>query len=264
VSRILASISQRRYFANVVILDVALVPGAMWLVVALLLPDSGVGTGLLIVAFASAGPLGIKLTHLAGGDVASAIGLVVVLEVANLAAVPAWSSLVGIADSTGVVVDIIRTLVLLVLLPIGIGMLIGRLRPGLAAAWDPRLAITSSIGVMAIMLFVLVRHIDILGDGSGIRALAAAGLAIAFALGAGWLLGGPSAGRRTATSLVTGVRANAAALALASTAFAAEPDVAVGVVIASVASIVLSVVVAGLLGVAGRSRPARLGSSVGG
>jgi len=166
------------------------------------------------------------------------------LEIVNLVAVPAWSSVVGIADSTAVVLDIIRTLVLLVILPIAVGMLIGRLRPSIIPAWDPRLARLSSLGVITIMLFVVVRHFDVLGDGAGIRALGAAVAAIAFALAAGWVLGGPGRDRRVATSLVTGVRANAAALALATTTFSGDPAVAVGVIIASAVSVTLTVLAA--------------------
>jgi bile acid:Na+ symporter, BASS family len=256
VNAIIAPFLDLRYVTKVATLDVVLVPLAAWLLVTALLPNEGIGTGLLLVAFASAGPLGIKLTDIAGGDVAGAIGLVVVLELANLATVPIWSSLVGIADSTSVTLDILRTLIVLVLLPIGIGMAMTRFRPGAITGWERRLARLSSVGVAAIMAFVVARHLELLGDGLGLAALGTSGLVIAFALGAGWLLGGPRRERRVATSLVTGVRANAAAIALATTAFAGAPDVALGVIIASLASVLLSTCAATVLHGVTRARGA--------
>ena len=51
--------------------------------------------------------------------------------------------------------------------------------------------------------------------------------AVLLALLLGWLLGGPARPTRAATSLVTGVRANGPALAIAQASFAALPAVSV-------------------------------------
>jgi predicted Na+-dependent transporter len=44
--------------------------------------------GLLLVGVASAGPLGITASRIAGGDARAALSFVVVLEAANAAAIP--------------------------------------------------------------------------------------------------------------------------------------------------------------------------------
>ena len=76
---VLGSLRRPALVAKTVTLDVILVPVAMWLAVSLFLPGEAIGTGLLLVAFASAGPLGIKLAAVAHGDIGYAIGIVVVL-----------------------------------------------------------------------------------------------------------------------------------------------------------------------------------------
>jgi hypothetical protein len=106
------------------------------------------------------------------------------------------------------------------------------------------------------MVFVLLRHLDVLAGGMGLRALAAASLVVAVALVVGWIVGGPPRDRRVATSLVTGVRANAVAIALASTVLSADPAVLVGVIVAGVASTSLSILVAVALHGLGRRRTA--------
>jgi BASS family bile acid:Na+ symporter len=242
--QVAAAVRRSSLVARVVSLDIVLVPAAMWLLVSLLVSDQDIGTGLLLVAFASAGPLGIKLAHVAGGDVRFAIGIVVILEVANTAVVPIWSALLGIAADVGVALDILRTLVLLVLLPIAMGMLIGGRWHHAARRWAAPLARVSDLGVVVIVVFLLVRHATVVVDALGTGAPVAVGLFVAFVLAAGWLLGGPERDTRAATSLVTGVRANGAAVAIAATAFAATPMVAIGVILAGLGSVVLPVVFA--------------------
>lgn len=237
--QIVVSLRRPGLVARVIGLDIVLVPAAMWLAVSLLVTDRDVGTGLLLVAFASAGPLGIKLADAAGGAVPYAIGIVVVLEVANVAVVPIWSSLLGIAADVSVALDILRTLVLLVLLPLLVGLAIGVRRQGAARRWAGPLARVSDLGVVVVVVFLLVRHASVVADALGTGAPVAVILFVAFALAAGWVLGGPERSTRVATSLVTGVRANGAAVAIAASAFAGTPAVAIGVILAGLGSVVL-------------------------
>jgi hypothetical protein len=62
-------------------------------------------------------------------------------------------------------------------------------------------------------------------------------LVITFALGAGWQVGGPARATRLTTSVVTGYRANGAAPAVATSAFADQPEVAAGVITAGLISV---------------------------
>jgi hypothetical protein len=72
--------------------------------------------------------------------------------------------------------------------------------------------------------------------------------AVLLALGLGWLLGGPARSTRAATSLVTGVRANGPALAIAQVSFSSLAAVSVAIVAFGLCSILLPVLVAIVIG----------------
>jgi BASS family bile acid:Na+ symporter len=216
-----------------IVLDLLLVPASMWLVTQLLVPDAGYATGLLLVAVAAAGPLGIKLAQVAGGAIGFAIGIVV-LELANVLAMPLWSAALEVTDTAVVVISILRALVLLVLAPLGVGYLVGRWRTSVRPTWPTWLARASDVGVIIAVGFVIVRNLAVLGDALRSGTVGAAVIVITLALAAGWLLGGPERDTRVTTSLVTGVRANAAVLAIALTTFAGSPEVTVAGVISVV------------------------------
>lgn len=246
-TEVLGSLRRPRLLATTLILEIVLVPLAMWIAVELFVSDAGLATGLLLVAFASAGPLGIKLAAMAGGDRAYAIGLVVVLEVGNIVVVPLWASFLGIAADARIAIDIAVTLVLLVLVPILLGQAISMLRPTLAVAMAPRAARISSLLLLLLLLLIGIRDADLYSTAIASRAGPSSVVVVAFALIAGWVVGGPARPTRVTTSLVTGTRANAAALAIATTTLAHDPQVAAGVVIAGLTSVLMPSVFAGVL-----------------
>jgi BASS family bile acid:Na+ symporter len=229
--QILDATNRPGLIARVIALDMVLIPVVMWACVRLLVPDSEYATGLLLVAFASAGPLGIKLAQVAGGDVAYAIGIVVVLEVANVLVVPAWATLLIPGPVATIAVDMARTLLIYIALPITVGLLLKRWRPVPAAEVARISQRASDLGLVAVLALVLIRHAGFVLDAVGSGAPVAAAITVGFALAAGWLLGGPARGTRITSSLVTGVRANGVALAIAASSFAGMPRVEVGILV---------------------------------
>ncbi len=236
---IIESLGRRRIVAGTIALDIALVPLAMWAMVQLLQVEAGLATGLLLVAFASAGPLAIKLSAVAGADTAYTIGVVVSLELANIVVVPAWVSFLGVATGTEVVTEIVVALVVFVLLPIGVGQAIGRIRRGGSERWVPLAVRASSVGLALTIATIVARDIQVASAAIASAAGLAAAAVVGFAMVAGWFIGGPERPIRLATSLVAGTRANAVALAVASTAFAADPQVLTGALTAGLVSITL-------------------------
>ena len=238
------SLTRRWLVARTITLDVVLVPIAMWVAVRLLVQDEGYATGLLLVAFAAAGPLGIKLAQATRADTAFAIGIVLVLEFANIVLIPLWSSLLGLASSTSVAFETVRTVALLVALPLAVGMTVRSLRPGLASPWADVALRLSTVGLVVVVTIIVIRSLDTMVEGITNGAASAAIVVIAFALGAGWLMGGPQRETRLATSVVTGCRSGGAALAVAATAFADQPAVTAGVVTAGLVSVTLPTLLA--------------------
>jgi len=231
LGEIARSLRQWRLVVRAIVLDVVLVPVVMWIAVELLVPDEGYATGLLLVAFAAAGPLRLKLAQVMGADPAFAIGIVVILEVANIVLVPLWASLLGLSSSADILVDIVRTLALLVALPLAMGMAFRSLRPANAVTLGRRALVLAAVGLVVSVAIISARYLDVVLGSVGNGAALASIIVTSFALVAGFLLGGPRRATRLTTSAVTGVGANAAALAVATGAFAGQPAVAAGVVI---------------------------------
>ena len=120
--QILRTLRRGGLFARATVLDVVIVPLLVWgLVQAFSIPDH-YATGLLLVGVATAGPLGIKAAQLARADLPYAIALVVVLEVANAVAIPVWVALLMPPWVQVPIWPVVRTLLLLVLAPLAVGM----------------------------------------------------------------------------------------------------------------------------------------------
>jgi BASS family bile acid:Na+ symporter len=238
--QILGTLRRGGLFARATVLDVVIVPLLVWgLVQAFSIPDR-YATGLLLVGVASAGPLGIKAAQLARADLPYAIALVVVLEAANAVAIPVWVALLMPPGVQVPMWPVVRTLLLLVLAPLAVGMAVRARRPATAALLAQLAAPLSTIGLLVVIAIVLARYASIVLDAFGAVGPAAL-TAVLLALLLGWLLGGPARPTRAATSLVTGVRANGPALAIAQASFAALPAVSVAIVVFGTFSILLPV-----------------------
>ncbi|MGH8840068.1 MAG: bile acid:sodium symporter family protein [Jiangellaceae bacterium] len=187
-------------------------PLLVWALVELLSIPDEYAIGLLLVGFASAGPLGIKAAQIAGADVACAVSLVVVLEAANALVIPLW---VGLLMPSGVDVPLgvlLGTLTVLVLLPLTVGMMVRWRSPGSARRWAPRVVIVSNMSLMVVIALVVGQNVSTLADAFAAGIVPMIVVTVGFALVLGWLAGGPGRPTRAAVALVTGVRANAVAL----------------------------------------------------
>ena len=131
-------------------------------------------------------------------------------------------------------------MLLLVLAPLAVGMAVRARRPPTAARLAQLAAPLSTVGLLVVIAIVLARYARIVLD-VFVAVGPAALTAVLLALLLGWLLGGPARPTRAATSLVTGVRANGPALAIAQASFASLPAVSVAIVVFGTFSILLPV-----------------------
>jgi bile acid:Na+ symporter, BASS family len=144
---------------------------------------------------------------------------------------------------------VVRTLLLLllVLAPLAVGLAIRARWPATAerlARWASPL---STVGLVVVIAVVLARYVGIVAEAFGAVGPAAV-TAVLLALVLGWLLGGPGRPTRAATSLVTGVRANGPALAIAQASFPSLAAVSVAIVAFGMFSILLPVLFAVVIG----------------
>jgi bile acid:Na+ symporter, BASS family len=233
------ALERRGLFVRVLVLDLVIVPLVVAGHVRVLSVPTDYAIGLLIVGTASAGPLGLKTSAIARGDLPLAIALVITLELANVVVMPVWAAVILPGGVNPPIVEIWRTLILGILLPLVIGFAIHGWAPGRSLSvsrWAGRL---SSVGLAVVVVALVLRDGPLLVDaiGSGVLGLSVGTIVTAFALG--WWFGGPDAAARRTAAHVSSFRANTLALAVTSTAFGTADPATSAVVVFGLCSVVL-------------------------
>lgn len=262
VRDVLAPLRRIGLVARIALIDVLVLPVLVWLLVHAFRVPAGYATGLLLVGIASAGPLGLKATQLARASAVTALSLIVALELANLAAIPIWSAVLLPSRADIDHLNVLLTLVAVVLLPLVVGRACRRGAPGLSVRLASVLPSIANVALIAAVAAVLFRDWDDVVDAAGQRVPLVAALAVTAALALGWLAGGPGADTRVAAALVTGIRANALALAIAASSFPGEPQVRAGVVIFALFSVTVPLAAAVVAGRRPNAAPAAPGSFI--
>ena len=208
--------------------------------------------GLLLLGAAGGAPFLPKLAQIARGNLAFAVGLMVLLMVITVGFLPVVMPMLlpGVSVSPG---QIARSLVLLMLLPLGGALVVNANWPKLAARVKPALDKTSNLSLIALITLLTVLNLRsvmaVFGTG-GIFA-GVAFLAVGYAVG--WVLGGPRSDTRVVMGLGTAQRNIAAALLVANQSFD-DPNVVVMVVVVAIVGLLTLMPLARALG---RSAPAR-------
>ena len=199
--------------------------------------DEPLGIGLLLLGCAAGAPFLPKLAELAKGNLAFAVGAMVLLMVVTIGYLPAVLPLL----LPGVTVDpwqIARSLLLLMLLPLVIGLGLKAYYGDLAARVKPALDWISNVSLILLVCLITAANIDKVLQVFGTRGILAGILFIALGLGTGWLLGGPEAETKRVMALGTGQRNIAAALVVASQSFS-DPKVVVMVIVVAIVGLVV-------------------------
>jgi bile acid:Na+ symporter, BASS family len=150
----------------------------------------------------------------------------------------------------GVSVDamkIARSLVLLMLLPLGAGLF---LKARFSAAADRARALlnkTSSLSLMILIVLLLITNIRNVIDLFGTRGILASVLFLLFGALVGWFLGGPASETKGVLSLGTAQRNIAAALVVGGQNFK-DPNVLVMVVVVAIVGLLILMPLARVLG----------------
>src|SRR6266851_5456009 len=237
VSRIIEPLRNVRLVLFALVANFVLMPaGAVALAKALRL-DEPFGVGLLLLGCAAGAPFLPKLAELARGNLAFAVGVMVLLMVVTVGYLPIVLPLL----LPGVTVDpwqIARSLVLLMLLPLATGLALKAHYGDLAARVKPVLDWISNASLILLISLITAANIDNVLQVFGTRGILAGLLFIALGLGTGWLLGGPNAGTKRVMALGTGQRNIAAALVVASQSFS-DPKVVVMVIVVAIVGLII-------------------------
>jgi bile acid:Na+ symporter, BASS family len=195
------------------------------------------GVGLLLLGCAAGAPFLPKLAELAKGNLAFAVGIMVLLMVVTVGYLPIVLPLL----LSGVIIDpwkIARSLVLLMLLPLAAGLALKAYYEDLAARVKPTLDWISNVSLILLVLLITAANIDKVLQVFGTFGILAALLFIALGVGIGWLLGGPHVDIKRVMALGTGQRNIAAALVVGSESFD-DPKVVVMVIVVAIVGLII-------------------------
>jgi bile acid:Na+ symporter, BASS family len=176
--------------------------------------DEPLRVGLLLVGVAAGAPFLLKLADLAKGDMPFAVGLMVLLMVITVGYMPIVlpALLEGVAVNPA---DIARSLIVLMLIPLAIGLALRAWHPPGAARIRAFVAPVSSISMIFVVALTTAGHFRSMIGILGSFGILAAVVFVAVCFGMGWVLGGPGADTRGVLSLGTAQRNTAAALVVA-------------------------------------------------
>jgi len=237
VGEIVAPLRNVRRVVMSLLANFLLVPLVALALGALLRLDQPLGVGLLLLGSAAGAPFLPKLTQLAKGNLAFAVGLMVLLMVITVGYLPLVLPLL----LSGVSVDsakIARSLFLLMLLPLAAALVVKARFPTAAARTRPILDRISNLSLILFTLLLVTVNVNNVLAVFGTRAILAGLLFIAISFGIGWLLGGPEPDARRVLALGTAQHNIAAALVVAAQSFE-DPKVVVMVIVVAIVGLLI-------------------------
>ena len=237
VAQIIAPLRNGRLVAMSLVANFLLMPLAAVALAKMLRLREALGVGLLLLGAAAGAPFLPTLAQIARGNLAFAVGLMVLLMVITVGYLPLVlpALLPTVTVNSG---DIARSLLLLMLLPLAGALAVNAKLPAAAARVKPVFDRLSTLGLLLVVFLQVVVNFTNVLSMFGTRGILAGLLFIALGYGLGWLLGGPTADTRRVLGLGTAQRNIAAALVVGSQSFS-DPDVVVMVVVVAMVSLLM-------------------------
>lgn len=246
LQQILTPLKNVNLVVRALLANFVLVPALAFVLKSLIPLDASLGIGLILLATAAGAPFLPKLAQAAKADVAFSVGLMVLLMVVTVVYVPVVLPLLlpGVSVNP---LDIARSLVVLMLIPLAIGLLVKARYEEIAVTWQPHMAQASSLSLLAVFVLMLVLNFETMIGAIGSGAIIAAVLLITISLAIGYFLG-PAATTRPVMGLGTAQRNIAAALVVATGNFGDDPDVLTMILVGALLMLVILMPLAGELG----------------
>jgi BASS family bile acid:Na+ symporter len=237
ISQIVQPLRNPRLIVFALLSNFVLMPLCAYALSTLLRLDQPLGVGMLLLGCAAGAPFLPKLAELAKGNLPFAVGTMVLLMVVTVGYLPVVLPLLlpGVAVNPA---KIAQSLVLLMLLPLGIGLALKSRYEELAARVKPVLDQISNLSLVLLVLLITAANIDKVLEVFGTRGILAGLLFIALGFAIGWLLGGPGNDTRRVLALGTAQRNIAAALVVGSQSFS-DPRVVVMVIVVAIVGLII-------------------------
>jgi predicted Na+-dependent transporter len=250
LQQILAPLRNGRLVILALVLNFIVVPALAYGIAQVVLPNQqSLGTGLILLGTAAGAPFLPKLTQVAKGNLAFAVGLMVMLMVVTIIYLP----LVLPFLLTGVKVNplqIATSLVVLMLIPLAAGLFMNARYASAAAGLQPVMAQASNYSIILVIVLMLVLNfnnvISVIGTG-GIMALILF-IVVTFVLG--YFVGGIGSDRdiKKVAGLGTAQRNVSAALVVGTSNFSNDPNVVVMLVVGALLMLIILMVIGGEMG----------------
>ena len=249
LAEILDVVRNRRLLLQAALANYVCVPAAAVGLLLLFRAQPLVAAGFLIAAACPGAPYGPPFTALAKGNVAAAVGLMVVLAGSSAFLAPLLLGLllpwVSGGDSPSVHAGkMVVTLLVTQLLPLCVGLVVRQGRPNLAARLlKPANRLSAVLNLSMIGLILAVQFPSL----TAIRPVGFLGMLalVLAALVAGWGLGLPGSGNRRAMAISTSVRNVGVGLVIATSSFPGTPAVTATLAFALFQTIVMALVAFG-------------------
>ncbi len=219
MAQILQPLKNARLVILALLANFVLVPLLAYAIILVVPLEQSLQIGLVVLATAAGAPFLPKLVQGAKGNIAYGVGLMVLLMVVTIFYLPVVLPLLlpGVSINPW---DIAKSLIVLMLIPLAIGLLIKSHSPDAAARWQPFMNKISGLAILILLVVGLGLNvsniINLIGSG-GILALL---VFIAGSLLIGFLLGGRDASTRSVMGLGTAQRNVSAAILVSAQNFA--------------------------------------------
>jgi predicted Na+-dependent transporter len=210
-----------------VALNAVVIPAAAWGIAEVSPMGSKYVAGLVLATLGAGSAASLKAAQLAKrADLPLAVSVVVVLQLVNIVAVPVWAGQVVTGASISAL-DIVKSLLLLVLLPLAVGLFIRARYADHAKAWQPELVKVANLALAIALATGIAANWSTIKSmfGSWVIVTAIIIIILAGVLGllAGLLPGARSAEIRTTTGLVSVLRFGSLGLIIIGTQLHGDP-----------------------------------------
>jgi len=247
VPAIVAPLKNLRLVILALVINFIAVPFVAWAIQAVMDLDQDIYTGLLLLATAAGAPFLPKLAQVAKGNAAFSVGLMVMLMVVTIIYMPIVLPLLV----SGVEInpwDIAKSLIVMMLLPLGIGLFMKSRWPATAKELQGLMSSASSFAILLMLVGAIILQwsaiVSLIGTGGLIAIL----IFLLVALALGYFAGGSDPATRSVMGLGTAQRNVSAALVVGAQNFSDSPNVLVTVIVGALIGLVLLMPIAAELG----------------
>jgi len=206
--QVLATIKNGSLMARLLVANLVVMPIIALLLLKLVNLQEDTVIGILLMAAAPGVPFLPRMVTTAKGNIAFAVGLMIVLQIASVVTTPVTLNLILPVDAAVKVPAgrVITSLILFQLIPLALGMLIAHRSASLVPVLAKPVKLLSTLGLIGTVVLFIGPHLDVVAKVFGGGALAIMFVLVVVAWPIGWALGGTDVASRKTLALGTSLR----------------------------------------------------------